>query len=226
LDFQKFSLFERNKTNLPHFANLLSFLIIKFKIFQKPQILTMTKPRVSTVLQDKDDDASSLDDIFAKLDLYNTSADEASEIADAKEASLRTSSGFDEYISAAEARDAANVAEAHEAKQGLFSQFRSHISNLKSPFNQKDTPALVEVSLDGTPRTKITRHANNLYDNLYQPIDEGMDFNGSSSPNHDSLMPITESPAVTSRNVNFKINGNDDLNTPIRNFNFGEKEDP
>jgi hypothetical protein len=69
----------------------------------------MTKPRVSTVLHDEDDDASSLEDIFAKLDLYNTSADEASEIADAKEASLRTSSGFDEYISAAEARDAANV---------------------------------------------------------------------------------------------------------------------
>jgi hypothetical protein len=27
LDFQKFSLFKRHKTNLPHFANLLSFLI-------------------------------------------------------------------------------------------------------------------------------------------------------------------------------------------------------
>jgi hypothetical protein len=59
--------------------------------------------------------------MFAKLDLYNTSADEASEIADAKEASLRTSSGLDDYMSAAEARDAANVAEAHKAKQGLFS---------------------------------------------------------------------------------------------------------
>jgi hypothetical protein len=53
-----------------------------------------------------------------------------------------------------------------------------------------------------------------------------MDFNGPHSPNHDSLMPITESPAVTSCNVNFKINGNDDLNTQIRNFNFGEKENP
>jgi hypothetical protein len=160
------------------------------------------------------------------LDLHNTFADEASEIADAIEASLRTSSGFDEYISAAEAWDAANVAEAHEAKQGLFSQFRSHISNLKSPFNQKDTPAPVEVSLDETPWTEMTRHANNLYDNLYQPIDKVMDFNGSPSPNHDPLMPITESPAVTNRNVNFKINGDDDSNTPICNFNFGEKETP
>jgi hypothetical protein len=160
------------------------------------------------------------------LDLCTTSADEASEIADAKEASLRTSSGFDDYMSAAEARDAANVAEAHEAKQGLFSQFRLHMSNLKSPFNQKDTPALVEVSLDGTPRTEMTRHANNLYDNLYQPIDEGMDYNGLHSPNHDSLMSIPESLVVTNHNANFKINGNDDLNTPIRNFNFGEKENP
>jgi hypothetical protein len=100
------------------------------------------------------------------------------------------------------------------------------MSNLQSPFNQKDTPAPVEVSLDGTPRTEMTRHANNFYDNLYQPIDEGMDFNGLHSPNHDSLMPITESPAVTNRNVNFKINGNDDSNTPICTFNFGEKENP
>jgi hypothetical protein len=226
LDIQKFSLFKRHKTNLPHFANLLSFLIIKSKKIQKPQILTMTKPRVSTVLHDEDDDASSLEDMFAKLDLYNTSADEASQIADAKEASLQTSAGFDEYMSAAEARDATNIAEAHKAKQGLFSQFRSHISNLKSPFNQKDTPAPVEVSLDGTPRTEMTRHANNLYDNLYHPIDEVMEFNGSPSPNHDPLMPITASLAVTNYNVNFKINGDDDSNTPIRNFNFGEKENP
>jgi hypothetical protein len=213
---------------LPQFANLLSFLIIKSIIFQKPQSLTMTKPRVSTVLQDKDDDASSLEGMFAKLDMYNTSADEASEIADAKEASVRTSSGFDEYMSAAEARDEANVAEAHEAIQGLFSQFRSHISNLKSPFNQKDTPAPVEVSLVETPRTEMTRHANNLYDNLYHPIDEVMAFNGSPNPNHDSLMPITASPAVIHRNVNFKINDDDDddLNTPICTFNFGKKENP
>jgi hypothetical protein len=119
----------------------------------------MTKPRVSTVLQDKDDDASIIDDMFTKLDLCTTSAVEASKIADAKEASLRTSSGLDEHMSAAEARDTADVAdvaEAREAKQGFFSQFRSHVSNLKSPFNQKDTPAPVEVSLDGTPRTELT----------------------------------------------------------------------
>jgi hypothetical protein len=48
----------------------------------------MTKPRVSTVPQDKDDDASIIDDMFAKLDLCTTSAVEASKIADAKEASL------------------------------------------------------------------------------------------------------------------------------------------
>jgi hypothetical protein len=83
--------------------------------------------------------------MFAKLDLCTTSAVEASEIADAKTASLRTSSGLDVYMSAVEARHAANVTEAHEAKQGLFTQFRLHMSNLKSPFNQKDTPAPVEV---------------------------------------------------------------------------------
>jgi hypothetical protein len=66
----------------------------------------------------------------------------------------------------------------------------------------------------------------NLYDNLYHPIDEVMAFNGSPNPNHDTLIPITESPAVTNRNVNFKINGDDDSNTRICNFNFGEKENP
>jgi hypothetical protein len=132
---------------LPHFAKLLSFLIIKSKKIQKPQILTMTKPHVSTVLLNEDDDPSIIDGLFAKLDLYNTSAAEASKIADAKQPSLRYSSGLDEHISVAEARDTPDVAEAREARkaqaqQGLFSQLRSHMSTLKSPFNRNDTPAL------------------------------------------------------------------------------------
>jgi hypothetical protein len=112
---------------LPHFANLLSFLIIKSKFFQKPQILTMTKLYVSTVLSDEDDDDPSfIDGLLAKLDLKTTSAAKASKIADAKQVSLRYSSGLDEHISVAEARDTADVAEAREAQaqaqQGLFSQ--------------------------------------------------------------------------------------------------------
>jgi hypothetical protein len=64
----------------------------------------MTKPHVSTVLSNEDDDDPSIiDGLFAKLDLYNTSAAEASKIADAKQASLRYSSGLDEHISVAEA---------------------------------------------------------------------------------------------------------------------------
>jgi hypothetical protein len=142
----------------------------------------MTKPHVSTVLSNEDDDNPSIiDGLFAKLDLMSTSAAEASKIADAKQASLRSSSGLDEHISVAEARDTAYVAEAREAQaqQGLFSHLRSHMSTLKSPFNQNNTPAPVEVSLDETPRTGMTRHANNLYDDLYHnhPIDEGMEFN-------------------------------------------------
>jgi hypothetical protein len=175
---------------------------------------------------------------------------------------------LDEHISVAEARDTADVAEAREARkaqaqQGLFSQLRSHMSTLKSPFNRNDTPApgevsldempqtgmtrhannlyddlyhihplfnrndapaQVEVSLDETPRTGITRHANNLYDDPYHNhhIDEGMEFNGVQSPNHDPLMPIPESPAATTRTVNFKINNHDDSNTQTRKFNFGD----
>jgi hypothetical protein len=108
----------------------------------------------------------------------------------------------------------------------VCSQFHSHLSNLKSPFNQGNTPAPAEVSLVETPRIEMIRHANNMYDNLYHPIDEAMAFNGSPNPNHDPLMPITPSPALTHRNVNFKINDDDESNTPIRNFNFGEKENP
>jgi hypothetical protein len=63
----------------------LSFLIIRSKIYKN---LTMTKPRVSTVVHDNDD-STRLDEMFAKLDLaYGTTAKEASKIADAKEASL------------------------------------------------------------------------------------------------------------------------------------------
>jgi hypothetical protein len=69
-------------------------LIIKGKKFQKPQILTMTKPYVSTVLSNKDDDDPSfIDGLLAQFDLLPTSAAKASKIADAKQASLRYSSG-------------------------------------------------------------------------------------------------------------------------------------
>jgi hypothetical protein len=80
-------------------------------------------------------------------------------------------------------------------------------------FNRNDTPAPVEVLLDETLRTGITRYANNLYDDPFHnhPIDEGMEFNGLQSPNHDPLMPIPESPAMTTRTVKFI---------------FGEKEHP
>jgi hypothetical protein len=49
----------------------------------------MTKPHVSTVLSNEDDDDPSIiDGLFAKLDLMTTSAVEATKIADAKQASL------------------------------------------------------------------------------------------------------------------------------------------
>jgi hypothetical protein len=53
-----------------------------------------------------------------------------------------------------------------------------------------------------------------------------MAFNGLPNPNHDPLMPVTASPALTYCNVNFKVNDDDDSNTPICSFNFGEKENP
>jgi hypothetical protein len=217
----------------------------------------MTKPHVSTVPPDEDDDPSFIDGLLTTLDLKNTlSAAKATKIADAKQTSLRYSSGLDEHLLVAEARDTADAAKACEARearkareaqgqQGLFSQLRSHMSTLKSPFNQNDTPApvdvsldeiprtfnrndtpaQVEVSLDETPRTGITRHTNNLYDDPYHnhPIDEGMEFNSVQSPNHGPLMPIPESTAATTRTVNFEINNHDDLNTPSSKFNFGEK---
>jgi hypothetical protein len=77
----------------------------------------MTKPYVSTVLSNEDDDPSIIDGLFAKLDLIATSAAEATKITDAKQASLRPSSGLDEHISVAEAQDTANVAEALEARE-------------------------------------------------------------------------------------------------------------
>jgi hypothetical protein len=131
----------------------------------------MTKSYVSTVLSDEDDENPSfIDGLLAQLDPKSTlAAAKASKIADAKQASLRDSSSLDEHLSVAEARDTADVAEAREAQaqQGLFSQLRLHMSTLKSPFNRNDTPAPVDVSLDETPRTGMTRHANNLYDDLY-----------------------------------------------------------
>jgi hypothetical protein len=138
----------------------------------------------------------------------------------------------------------------------LFSQLRSHMSTLKSPFNPNDTPSPADVTLDETPRTGLTRHANNVYDDLYinklvesldgtfrtgiprhtnssyddlyhnHPIDEGMEFDSVQSPNHDPLMPIPESTAAPTRSVKFEINDHDDSDTPSNKFNFGEKLHP
>jgi hypothetical protein len=148
-------------------------LIIQSKTFQKPQILTMTKPHVSTVLSDAEDDPSFIDTLLTTFDLKTTlSAAKATKTADAKQGSLRYSSGLDEHLLVAEAQDTADVAKARkdreaQAQHGLFSQLRSHMSTLKSPFNPNDTPSPVNVTLDETPQTGLTRHANNLYDGLY-----------------------------------------------------------
>jgi hypothetical protein len=40
-----------------------------------------------------------------------------------------------------------------------------YYNNLLDLSNRNDTPAQVEVSLDETPQTGITRHTNSLYDN-------------------------------------------------------------
>jgi hypothetical protein len=133
----------------------------------------MTKPYVSTVLPEEEDDPSFIDGLLTKWDLKTTlSAAKATKIADAKQTSLWYSYCLDEQLPVAEVWDTTDVAKAREdrdaqAQHGLFSQLRLHMSTLKSPFNQNDTPAPADVSLDETPRTGLTRHANNLYDDLY-----------------------------------------------------------
>jgi hypothetical protein len=133
----------------------------------------MTKPHVSTVLPDAEDDPSFIDTLLTKLDLQTTlSAAKATKIADAKQASLRSSSGLDEHLSVAEAQDTADAAKAREDREaqeqhGLLHQLCSHMATLKSPFNPNDTPSPVDVTLDETPQTGLTRHANNVYDDLY-----------------------------------------------------------
>jgi hypothetical protein len=78
----------------------------------------MTKPHVSTVLPDEDNDPSFIDTLLTMLDLKNTlSAAKATKITDAKQTSLRYSSGLDEHLSVAEARDTADVAKACEDRE-------------------------------------------------------------------------------------------------------------
>jgi hypothetical protein len=132
----------------------------------------MTKPHVSKVLPDAEDDPSFIDTLLSTLDLKTTlSAAKATKVADAKQASLRSSSGLDEHLSVAEARDIADAAKAREypdaqVPHGLFCELRSHMSTLKSPFNQNGTPSPVDVTLDETPRTGLTRHTNHMYDRI------------------------------------------------------------
>jgi K+-transporting ATPase c subunit len=94
----------------------------------------MTKPYVSTVPPDEKDNPSFIDGWLTKWDLKTTlSAAKATEIADAKQTSLRSSSGLDEHLSVAEARDIADVAKAREDRNaqvphGLFSTSCAHVN--------------------------------------------------------------------------------------------------
>jgi hypothetical protein len=201
-----------------------------------------------TVPPDEEDDPPFIDGLLITWDLKTTlSAAKATKIADAKQTSLRSSSGLDEYLLVAKARDIADVAKAREDRDpqvpnGLFSHLHLHMSTLKCPFNPNYTPSPVDVTLDETPRTGLTRHANNVYDDSYinnlvesldgtsrtgnprhtnilyddpyhnHLIDEGMEFGSVQSPNHDPLMPIPE--PTDERTVQFDINNHDDSNTP------------
>ena len=111
----------------------------------------MTKPRVSTVIND-DDDTGSLDNLFDKLDMAESrTAKEASKIADAKEAALNVSSGLFEYMSAAEYREEATSAVAKEKEKGYLLKLYANLPTLNSPFAQGKTPDPTGVSLHETP---------------------------------------------------------------------------
>jgi hypothetical protein len=199
--------------------NTLYFLILDLN-------LTMTKLYVSTVLHKDNDTNSYVDDLFPKLDISKKlSAKEASNHATATEASLGYSSRLYDYMSATESQNSAIAAAAKEAlakPEGLFSNLCLHLSSFSSPFNHGNI-APAGVPMDETPRTGITQHANELHDNLHYPIDEVMTFGGPSHQRPDLLAPVTASPTLTERTVNFKTtNNNDGSNTPLRLFHLSE----
>jgi hypothetical protein len=197
--------------------------------------LTMTKPRVSTVTKRFDDyydeSEEEIDDLLSKLDLAKEcAAKAATDLANAKEASLGLDSGLYDHMEAAEYRAAADEAVAKEAsvkpEGNLLSKLHSHFASIASPFTPQDSLALAKVSMDVTPRTGMEGHANGMHSDSFHPIDEAMTFGDTpkTSERTGPLASFNTSPLLKGHTVNFESTSPfryDDDKSGYPDFNLG-----
>jgi superoxide dismutase len=120
----------------------------------------MTKPNIRTVNTRYDDyydkSEEEIDNLLAKLDLAKARTTKAAtQLADAKEASLSNDSGLFAHLEAAEYRAEADEAVTKETpvkpEGNLLTKIHSHFASMASPFTPQDSPALAKVSMDVTP---------------------------------------------------------------------------
>jgi hypothetical protein len=175
----------------------------------------MTKPSTRTVNKRYgdyyDESEEEFDNLLAKLDLAKARTTKAAtELADAKEASLGLDSGLFAHLEAADYRAEADKAVTKETlvkpEGNLLTKLHSHFASMASPFTPQDFPALAKVSMDLTPRAGMNQHANDMHSDLFHPIDEAMTFSETpeTSEHSDPLVSFSTSPLLTGNNVNFE----------------------
>jgi hypothetical protein len=199
----------------------------------------MTKPHVSTVIDD-DDDTAQCETLLNQLAIAEGPAATAlapaaaalpatkvAETAAAKPKPITASSTIDDYLTEAARRDAFDSARAKAAKArsvsardnaakarsvdttrtgpNFFEKVSAKIRNFGSPLNG-DGKEAINVITDTTPRTGMGNHANDMSDELFRPLEEGMTFGPETDSRPDPL---------TTRAVNF------DTPEVSKRFNFG-----
>ena len=175
----------------------------------------MTKPSIRNVNKRYDDyydeSEEKIDNLLAKLDPAKACTTKAAtELADAKEASLKNDSGLFAHLEAAEFRAAADKAATEETpvkpEGNLLTKIHSHFASVASSFIHSDSLALAKVSMDVTPREGMNQHANNMHSDLFHPIDEAMTFGETpeTSEPSDPLASFNTSPLLTGNNVKFE----------------------
>ena len=133
--------------------------------------------------------ASKLREGTANIDEYLKDAEDRLKMgdrdaefrADWDEATRRSLEDIPGFSPSADARVPSGLAKAKKSSPGLFSNLRSNISALaspylKSPLGRPDDNVADITDETVTPRSGLTQHANNLHDSLMRPLEDTMAF--------------------------------------------------
>jgi hypothetical protein len=168
--------------------------------------------------------ASKIRDGTTTIDGYLEDAEDrdAKFRADLSAATQRSLQDIPGLSPSADARVPSGLAKAKKTSPGLFSNLRSNISALASPYLSGKSPLghpddkVADITRDTvTPRSGLTQHANDFHDSLIRPLEETMAFSPQSAQVGNN---------VTASTVNMvRFQSEDDVQPPSKQFQFGNE---